>query len=52
VLVRAGTRSVTLPWAGAEVARGDRLKVGITVHGQPKLVVVTDARGGVRVIDF
>ncbi|MGE5181623.1 MAG: hypothetical protein ACM31C_06160 [Acidobacteriota bacterium] len=52
VLVRAGARSVTLPWAGATVARGDRIKVGITAHGEPKLAVVTDDRGAVRVIDF
>jgi hypothetical protein len=52
VLVRAGTRSVTLPWAGAAVARGDRLKVGLTTHGQPKLAMLTRPDGTVRVIDF
>ena len=30
VLVRAGDRTVTVPWVNANVARGDRLKVGIT----------------------
>lgn len=52
VVVKAANRSVTLPWEGAEVARGDRLKVGLTAHGQPKLAVVTDWKGNVRVIDF
>jgi hypothetical protein len=52
VLVRAGVRTVTLPWAGATVMRGDRLKVGITAHGQPKLVMLTGADGLVRVIDL
>jgi hypothetical protein len=52
VVVRAGTKSVTLPWIGAEVAKGDRLQVGLTAHGQPKLAVVTDWKGNVRVIDF
>lgn len=52
VVVKADNRSVTLPWEGAEVAKGDRLKVGLTAHGQPKLAVVTDWKGNVRVIDF
>lgn len=52
VLIRAGSRSVTLPWVGSNVERGDRIKVGITAHGQPKLVVVTDPDGTVRIIDF
>lgn len=52
VLVRAGSRSVTLPWAGANVVRGERIKIGITVHGEPKLAVVTASDGGVKVIDF
>ena len=52
VVVRAGTKSVTLPWVGAELARGDRLQVGLTAHGEPKLAVVTDWNGNVRVIDF
>jgi hypothetical protein len=52
VLVRAGNRSVTLPWPGANVDRGDVIKVGITAHGQPKLAVVTEPDGSVRVIDF
>jgi hypothetical protein len=52
VLVRAGNRSVTLPWPGSNVGRGDVIKVGITVHGQPKLAVVTEDDGSVRIIDF
>ena len=52
VLVRAGERSVTLPWVGANVQRGDLLRIGITAHGQAKLVVVTEPDGSVRVIDF
>ncbi len=52
VVVRAGDKSVTLPWTGAEVAKGDRLQVGLTAHGQPKLAVVTDWNGNVSVIDF
>ncbi len=52
VLVRAGAHSVTLPWRGADVQKGDVLQVGITVHGQPKLVVFTEPTGAVRVIDF
>lgn len=52
VVVRAGTKSVTLPWTDAEVAKGDRLQVGLTTHGEPKLAVVTDWKGNVRVIDF
>ena len=42
VLVRAGDRTVTVPWANAGVVRGDRLKVGITAHGQAQLVVLDD----------
>ena len=52
VLVRAGNRSVTLPWRNSNVGKGDIIKVGITAHGQPKLAVVTDDEGCVRVIDF
>ncbi len=52
VVVRTGTKSVTLPWTGAEVAKGDRLQVGLTSHGEPKLAVLTDWDGNVRVIDF
>ncbi len=52
VLVRAGVKTVTLPWVGAAVSRGDRLKVGITAHGQPKLVMLTGADGLVRVIEL
>jgi len=52
VLVRAGTQRVSLPWANAGVERGDKLQVGITVHGEPKLAVLTDPSGRVRVVDF
>ena len=52
VLVRAGTRSVTLPWEHATVRPGERVQVGLTTHGQPKLVVVTTTDGSVKVIDF
>ena len=52
VVVKVNSRSVTLPWEGAELGNGDRLKIGLTSHGQPKLAVVTDWRGNVRVIDF
>ncbi len=52
VLVRAGAHSVTLPWRSAGVQKGDVLQVGITVHGQAKLVLWTEPTGAVRVIDF
>jgi hypothetical protein len=52
VLVRAGERSVTLPWPQSHVRKGDVLSVGVTVHGQAKLVVFTEPTGAVRVIDF
>jgi len=52
VLVRAGDKTVTLPWADSGVQRGDKLTVAITAHGQPKLAVITDDSGAVRVIDF
>lgn len=52
VVVKAANRSVTLPWEGADLSQGDHLKVGLSAHGQPKLAVVTDWRGNVRVIDF
>lgn len=52
VLVRTGSRSVTLPWSGATMKRGDKLKIGITAHGQPKLAFVTDGEGRVIVVDF
>lgn len=52
VIVKAGTKSVTLPWEGATLAPGDRLQIGLSSHGQPKLAVVTDRAGNVRVIDF
>lgn len=52
VLVRTGSRTVTLPWHGATVQRGDVIQVGISAHGQAKLVVTTDRDGRVVVIDF
>jgi hypothetical protein len=52
VLVRAGERSVTLPWADAPVGRGDVIRVGITAHGQPKLALITEDDGSVTVVDF
>lgn len=52
VIVKAGTHNVTLPWENATLERGDRLQVGLTAHGQPKLAVLTDRKGNVRVIDF
>jgi len=52
VLVRAGTKSVTLPWVGAPVGKGDVIRVGITAHGQPKLVLITEPDGSVTVVDF
>jgi hypothetical protein len=52
VLVRTQSRTVTLPWAGAPVQRGDIVKVGITVHGEPRLVLVTEPDGRVQLIDF
>ncbi|HUS30960.1 MAG TPA: hypothetical protein VMZ53_20765 [Kofleriaceae bacterium] len=52
VVVKAGSKSVTLPWEGAALVQGDRVQVGLSAHGQPKLAVVTDRKGNVRVIDF
>jgi hypothetical protein len=52
VLVRAGERTVTLPWPNAGLRKGHVLQLGITVHGQPKIVVFTEPTGAVRVIDF
>lgn len=52
VLVRAGQKSVTLPWADAPVGRGDMIRVGITAHGQPKLALITEPDGSVTVVDF
>lgn len=52
VVVRTNAKSVTLPLIDAELVKGDRLQVGLTSHGQPKLAVITDWRGNVRVIDF
>ena len=52
IIVKAGAKSVTLPWEGAQLSPGDRLQIGLSTHGQPKLAVVTDRKGNVRVIDF
>jgi len=52
VLVRAGTRTVTLPWTEGNLHRGDVIQVGITAHGQAKLALLTEPDGHVRVIDF
>lgn len=52
VLIKAGGYQVTLPWKNARVTKGDVLQVGITVHGEAKLVVFTEPTGAVRVIDF
>jgi hypothetical protein len=52
VLVRAGEKSVTLPWVDAPVGRGDVIRIGITAHGQPKLALITEADGSVTVVDF
>lgn len=52
LVVRAGDKSVTLPWDGAQLAHGDRLQVGLSTHGEAKLAVVTDRNGNVRVVDF
>ena len=52
VLVRAGSRTVTLPWHNAPLAKGDVIQVGVSAHGQPKLVVMTEPDGRVTVIDF
>jgi hypothetical protein len=52
VLVRAGERSVTLPWPDAPVGRGDLIRIGISAHGQPKLALVTEPDGSVTIVDF
>jgi len=52
VLVRAGSRSVTLPWQNAPVQKGDVIQVGISAHGQPKLALMTEPDGRVTIIDF
>ena len=52
VLVKAGARTVTLPWVNAPVVKGDTLKVGITTHGKPKLALLTDTDGRVTIVDF
>jgi hypothetical protein len=52
VVVKAAGKSVTLPWESSEMHKGDRLQVGLTTHGEPKLAVVTDTKGTVRVVDF
>jgi hypothetical protein len=55
VIVKAGGpkgQTVTLPWVGAQLRKGDRLQVGLTTLGEPKLAIVTDWNGTVRVVDF
>jgi hypothetical protein len=52
VLVRAGEQRVALPWANANVERGMQLQIGLTVHGEPVLALVTDDAGAVRVVEF
>lgn len=52
VVVRTGSRDVTLPWCGAELSAGDRVHLALSAHGQPKLAVVTDRAGKLRVVDF
>ena len=52
VLVKAGARTVTLPWVNAPVQKGDVLKVGITAHGKAKLALLTDTDGRVTIVDF
>lgn len=52
VLVRAGERSVTLPWADAPVQRGDTFKVGLSTHGEPRVALLTAEDGSVTVVDF
>lgn len=52
VLVRAGEQRVALPWANANVEQGTQLQIGLTVHGEPVLALVTDDAGAVRVIEF
>jgi hypothetical protein len=52
VVVKAADTSITLPWIGDDVAKGDRLQIGLSAHGEPKLAVITDRAGAVRVIDF
>src|SRR6185295_1002076 len=47
LMVNIGDRSVVLPWNGAMLERGARLKVGVTAHGQARLAVITDRDGGV-----
>ncbi len=51
VLVRTGDRTVTIPWPKAGVHKGQVLQLGITVHGQPKIILFTEPTGAVRVID-
>jgi hypothetical protein len=52
VLVRIGERTVTLPWADAEVQRGETINVGISAHGEPRLAIHTDRAGSVTVRHF
>jgi hypothetical protein len=52
VVVRTGSTDVTLPWCGAELTAGDQVHLALSAHGQPKLAVVTDRAGKLRVVDF
>jgi hypothetical protein len=52
VVVNTGVRSFTLPWVDAPVRRGDAVQVGLSAHGQAKLVVITSNDGTVTVIDL
>jgi len=52
VIVKTGARTVTLPWIGATVRRGDHVQVGLTAHGRPRLVMVTGEDGSVTIVDF
>jgi len=52
VQVRAGERRVTLPLPSSHLQRGDVIQVGITAHGQPKLALLSEPDGGIRVVDF
>lgn len=52
VQVRAGERRVTLPLPSSQLQRGDVIQVGITAHGQPKLALLSEPDGGIRVVDF
>ncbi|MGE0871077.1 MAG: hypothetical protein AB7P03_21110 [Kofleriaceae bacterium] len=52
VMVHAGSRSITLPWADAAVQRGDLIQVGIDAGGKAAVAVLTDRAGQVTVVDL